>query len=240
MPLDLILEGGLAPGQKQSLRVALPDPALVFGRLLAAALKKAGIQLLGHVKRPTGEAFMHGGVLLARLATPLKKVLGELLKHSQNQMAELLFKHLGAAVASKGSFAGGARAVRAVFRRRGLDLKAAVIRDGSGLSRANRLSAALLSKVLLLLWNSSSRNLLLASLAHGGEGTLGHRLRKLGQDVAAKTGTLDGVSALSGYLHTRGGHELVVVLLMNGGQKSAPMRALQDKIMRLWWTFESP
>jgi D-alanyl-D-alanine carboxypeptidase/D-alanyl-D-alanine-endopeptidase (penicillin-binding protein 4) len=111
-----------------------------------------------------------------------------------------------------------------------------VLDDGSGLSRANRLTPALLARVLEGALRGPHRELFTASLAQAGvDGTLADRLEGLGGRVRAKSGTLAGVSALSGLVKDEGERLVMFVILMNAeGRRPASgtrMRALQDRIV---------
>ena len=107
--------------------------------------------------------------------------------------------------------------------------------DGSGLSRANRVSAASLVRLIAAAdadpgWGAP----LIGSLAQGGEGTLIHRFRSgpATKRVRAKTGYLDGVSALAGRVISRRGQRYAFALLMNSGD-IAGARATQDRVVTL-------
>src|SRR5690606_8578303 len=90
--------------------------------------------------------------------------------------------------------------------------------DGSGLSRYNLLSPALLVELLFYMDASPHRDVWLGSLPEPGqEGTLESRMRDppLATNVAAKTGSLSGVRALSGYLTARSGARFVFATILN-------------------------
>ncbi len=72
--------------------------------------------------------------------------------------------------------------------------------------------------------------LFVESLAEGGEGTLRKRYRDLGHRLHAKTGTIDGVSALSGYVTGRDGGRYVFTILANG-EAARRARRLQDLVV---------
>lgn len=231
----LRVSGSVAPWTKgQNYSVAVQDPTASFGAALLCAFESAGIRIDGGVRRMAG-AGAQGGRLLARLRTRIADVLPVMLKSSQNHRAEMVFKHLGAALGGGGSFEAGGVVVRSVLQRAGAELGESVIRDGSGLSRANRTSAFALTEVLRVMWVSPRRTEFCAALPHGGEdgGTLASRFQDLGTKLCAKTGTLHGVSTLSGYIQGVGGHTLcfsVLVQVAKAGKLSA--REVQDSFVR--------
>jgi len=102
--------------------------------------------------------------------------------------------------------------------------------DGSGMSRHNLVTARFLARVLQRIQTKKYAKVFLDSLPKPGEGTLGGRLK--GQPVAAKTGTLDGVTSLSGYLGTDSAQPWTFSIVCNHTVVPASkVRALQDKIV---------
>jgi D-alanyl-D-alanine carboxypeptidase/D-alanyl-D-alanine-endopeptidase (penicillin-binding protein 4) len=220
---------------EQSFAVAVEDPGLLFGRLLQEALAKAGVEVTGGVERARAEDVFDAGQVLFRCSTPVRDVLPVLLARSQNHRAEMLFKHLGAAVDAGGTFGAGSAAVRSVLARAGVDLRGANILDGSGLSRDNALSPAQLVQVLAAMWASPHRDVFRESLAAGGGegGTLASRLGDLGDRLRAKTGTLRGVSTLAGYVKADSGSTVAFAILVQLRQPSRlAMREVQDRLVR--------
>ncbi|MBI5708270.1 MAG: D-alanyl-D-alanine carboxypeptidase/D-alanyl-D-alanine-endopeptidase [Armatimonadetes bacterium] len=113
----------------------------------------------------------------------------------------------------------------------GIDLLQVRSQDGSGMSRHNLVSAEALGKLLLWMQNQPFGKVWRESLPKPGEGTLRNRLK--GASFQGKTGTLDAVSALSGYLKLKDGRTLVVSLLMNHYLcPSSEARAIQDRFVQ--------
>ena len=216
--------------------VAIHDPALGLGGALGRALADAGGRGSGGVRRPGDGEHGRGGHLIARVQTRVRDIIRTMLKKSQNQRAEMLFKHLGAVTVGDGSFVGGARAVKSILGRGGVDLTESVLADGSGLSRDDRLSASDVVGVLLAVWRSPSRAEFERALPYGGEsaGTLRKRFGELGRRVRAKTGTLSDASALAGYVTTKSGRTVVFAVLCNGRKSGLVwrMRGAQDVAVR--------
>lgn len=142
------------------------------------------------------------------LATHYSKKLQELiklvLKESDNLYADCIFKKLGYHVyGTPGSWASGTKAVHK-FLEKTTDIKPTEIylNDGSGRSRYNLISPDSLIKLLKAIYDSSMYPIFLDALpACGKEGTLSKRMTSNANQVKAKTGTLNGVSALSGYIN---------------------------------------
>ncbi len=117
----------------------------------------------------------------------------------------------------------------------GLDVSAVVIDDGSGLSHDNRMTPAALAGVLARMFNGPHREMYMNSLARSGmEGTLRKRMRDLPGRFYGKTGYIDGVRALSGYLQTDDGGWIALSILHNGFKgSSVKYREAQEKVVRI-------
>ena len=193
------------------------DPTGYAGAVFRQQLEGAGIRIGGKVAAGRVPA---GSVVLYEFeGLPLRTTAELLLKYSNNFIAETLLKHLGRLdTGAPGSWTNGAAALRARLGALGLPLDGITLVDGSGLSRENRVSARLLVGALRRADQSFAIGPdLLASLPIAGEdGTLRKRTRDARGLVRAKTGTLDGVTALAGWARTESGRELVFALISNG------------------------
>lgn len=210
---------------------AIPNPPLYAGWALFERLKAGGIELAGTVRvAPAPKDFVPWG---NHRSPMLGELVREMNKESDNFLAESLLCQVGSTLEPNApSFrAAGLRALRslldqcspgAVYR----------IEDGSGLSRYDAISPALLNDWLQFAESHAEREAFLASLPIAGEdGTLAHRPLKGGR-LRAKTGTMAGVSALSGVLE--GPRRTVLVsVLVNGFVGSArSIQRWQDEIMQ--------
>ncbi len=141
------------------------------------------------------------------VSEPLAAIVRVMGRDSDNFIAEMLLKQLGATLGTRGTTASGAAVVQAALAEAGVPLGGVRIADGSGLSSLDRTTAA--SLVALLLAGASDPAIaapFLASLAVAGvDGTLKHRLeqRPARGQVIAKTGTTSRASALSGFVRGR-------------------------------------
>jgi serine-type D-Ala-D-Ala carboxypeptidase/endopeptidase (penicillin-binding protein 4) len=147
---------------------------------------------------------------------PLPAVVAEMDHESDNFIAEMLLKEIGAETGEAGTTAAGAAVVQRDLVAAGVPLAGVRITDGSGLSLDDRLTARTLAALLVAAWDDVDlRNPFWASLPIAGiNGTLDKRLRKppARGAVRAKTGTTDRASALSGYVGDRYGF----AVLQNG------------------------
>lgn len=246
------LRGQLRNRQQQD--VAMHDPSMVFGELLKHELGKRGIRV-GDVVRPAGDQRLPEGRVLHQINTTLQAVLNRVNQDSMNLYAEALLKRCGHAITgAPGTFENGAAAVRAYLAKRIADptLAASVkLVDGSGLSRDNRVSARALVEVLRVQANGDDFRPFIASLARPGEkGSLARRFndpdRPLAGHLYAKTGTINHVSALSGYLvypdpdKDNAAKVIAFSILVNGhGLKAArnisavTIRRMQDRFVHI-------
>jgi D-alanyl-D-alanine carboxypeptidase/D-alanyl-D-alanine-endopeptidase (penicillin-binding protein 4) len=148
---------------------------------------------------------------------------------SSNFFAEVLGKRLAVAhEGPRGTIAGAARALRAWARARGVSVTA---RDASGLSFGNRISPRGLVRLLGAARRAPWGRALRLSLPRGGQGTLEDRLRRV--RLRAKTGTLEGVSALSGWVWQRAGSSWVEFAILSRGLTKLRATALEDRIVRV-------
>jgi len=217
-----LVAGAIAPGPEALvLRRRLDNPTLATLGAFRAALTAAGITARGRLRR--GRVTEGSVVLASRRSEPLSVLMQRVGKDSNNFYAEMVLLALGASTpAPTGSlFEAGTDRVRQWMRDRGLDTAGLVLRNGSGLFDANRVSPRQLGGALRAAWRDPAVHAeFITQLAVGGEeGTLRNRLATPGAPrvVRAKTGTLRDVVALSGYVLTQDpGQSLVFVYLANG------------------------
>ena len=227
--------GGLAKAGRKSVRLPMWRPQDIFADHLASALRERSIAdstlvvRFASVEDSTTE--------LGMVARPLDEVLRAMNKDSDNLSAEMMLRLLGVRGSKReGSAKAGIEAMRAVFTERGLATGAISLVDGSGISFYNLVTANALSRVLRMMAAHPRFDTFRVSLAIAGvDGTLRGRMQgyKLAKYFQGKTGTVRGVSALSGYVQAPGGRLLAVVMLMqNFTGEAAPYRAAQDRIVK--------
>lgn len=221
-------------------RVTLEQPALYAAHRLADALERVGIALPRERRIERGVAPPGAFALARSLSAPLSDLTKTFLKDSDNLYGECLLKTVGAEKGGGGSAAAGAKALRDFFVARGLDLSGVAIADGSGLSRMNAVTPRFLVALLVEVatrFDAAVRDAFFIALPEGGvDGTLKGRFQAatLRTRVRAKTGTLTGVSSLSGYVTTMAGERLVFSILVNQYDRAAgasAARAAQDAVI---------
>jgi D-alanyl-D-alanine carboxypeptidase/D-alanyl-D-alanine-endopeptidase (penicillin-binding protein 4) len=204
------------------LAFAIQDGASYAGAILKDELTQAGIQISGHLKRQTIPG-MSGTVIAQTQSAPLHELLKIMLKKSDNMIADTVFRTIGhERFGVPGTWRAGADAVRQVLRQKaGVDLGNSILVDGSGLSRHNLLTPATMMQALQYIAQHDSELNFIAMLPLSGyDGTLRYRsgLHEAGVDgkVSAKTGALQGVYNLAGFITTASGQRYAFVQFLSG------------------------
>jgi len=211
------------------------DPNLLAGYAFKALLHSAGIAVEGGVQLG-GESAK--SLLVMHRSRPLAQILYELGKDSDNFYAEMVLKTLGAEQKSRpGKSADGAEIVVKYLREIGAFEEGMIIKNGSGLFDANRVTAAATVRLLRAAYRDPAiSSEFVGQLAIGGvDGTLHKRFRELKDKriLRAKTGTLEATTALSGYVFGPPGRPpLAFAIVVNDiAGKVAGTRAAMDKLI---------
>jgi D-alanyl-D-alanine carboxypeptidase/D-alanyl-D-alanine-endopeptidase (penicillin-binding protein 4) len=149
---------------------------------------------------------------------PLAAVLAQMMKPSQNQVAELLFKTIGRERGGAGTADSARRVVERQLRAWGADSAGFAVRDGSGMSRHDYVTPETIVRILEAMRGHANFNDWYAALPIAGvDGTIGSRMRNTAAqgNVHAKTGTVDKARSLSGYVTTADGRMLEFSFLCN-------------------------
>lgn len=231
----LMVDGTMAIGQAEmKRRVDVLAPALYCGTLLREMLARRGVTLQGKVCY--GEVPEEAVEITTHVSPPLSRILWEMNKPSDNLIAELLLKTIGAELGgTPGTGEKGLQAISEFLGEIGIDTGHYALADGSGVSRYNLVTASLLTDLLVYMFhNFAVMPEYLASLPVGGvDGTLIRRMRGMTAEglLRAKTGTLRGITTLAGYTVTADGETVALSILVSNYLGHAnPRRALQDKI----------
>jgi D-alanyl-D-alanine carboxypeptidase/D-alanyl-D-alanine-endopeptidase (penicillin-binding protein 4) len=212
--------------------VTVPDPVMYFGKGLVTALAQEGIEVQGQLRSVNRLP----GMVWERVAVHRSDLLSAIRvtnKRSQNFYAESLAKHLGALRCKHGSWTEGVRAVREFAQSIGIPRGTFTMSDGSGMSRDNRFAPRALTILLRHMFFHPSGTEFAQSLPYAGE-DMGSWKRRMAQppyrgNVFAKTGTLEGVSALSGYAKGVSGKAYAFSILLN--RVAGDAHGAQDRIV---------
>lgn len=239
------VSGEVAAPIREAVEVTLNDVPTFMGQLVAAELPKVGVMVgevpplpEGRTKLPradldtvlktvrlaqSGEVL--DGNVVAVVTTSLKDVIDRCNADSQNLYAEALLKKIGNSVTGEpGSWTNGAAVVRMTISQI-LGPEAAadtIITDGSGMSRDNRVAPRTITAWLTkMAANQTYGPMFIDSLAEPGEGTLRRRFHdnKLASEVRAKSGRLNTVRCLSGYVTAPDGRRIAFSIMLNNLQR---------------------
>ena len=223
-----------ADGSPVSEWMAVWEPTGYAAALFRDALRAHGVKVLGPTTRGATPADARS--LATRESMPLSELQVPFLKLSNNLHAEILVKTIGRATADEGSWSAGAQAVAATLADLGVAGRLSLV-DGSGLSRMDQISP---DQLAALLAGADDRPWFpdwYEALPIAGKadrlvgGTLRNRMRGTAAEgrVHAKTGSLTGVSGLSGYADTIGGERLVFSMVTNNSI-GVDVKALEDAV----------
>ena len=215
-------------GKKSSEEYAprYPDPAANAAQVLAARLTERGIAATAGATVTSASAGSGGEVVGTVESAPLSEVAAYMLHASDNAIAELMTRLLAAAQGHPADPAHAMEDTIAQLASLGLDTSSLVLKDGAGYTNNNRIAPSTLTQALAVAATRQETRELYGWLATGGvSGTLWERYvgtRAAGM-VHGKTGSLTGVTSLTGVVMTQDGRPLLFAVMADG------MPAAQDK-----------
>ena len=223
--------------------VTVTHPADLFMAILKQRLQAKGITVTGNVWTTDALQAVPNStpVEIAKLESPpLSLIAAKTMKPSQNLYTETLLWAMGEHLSrqtspNSDSSTLGLNAVKAFLKQIGMPDDSIMQYDGSGLSRHNLITpSAVVSLYTYMGKQSRFSQAWRDSLTIGGvDGTLGNRFKGTAAagNIRGKTGTIDQVSALSGYVTTAGGEQLVVSIVVNGVADARARTSLIDEIV---------
>ena len=221
------------------------NPGEFFADAFKTHLDKRGIKVTGRLKS-AGTPL--GGVIppdrskvIAVHETSMINVLSRINTNSQNLFAECLSKLNGQEFMARqgkmvpGSWADGEKAIRAFLKKCNIEDSQFVLADGSGLSHLNKVTARMITDIFATMYKRADAKVYRDSLANPTSGgSLHGRMRDLSGHVFVKTGLINGVRALSGYVKTKKGKWLTFSIIYNKIPGSVkPFEELQDNACRI-------
>ncbi|MDG2960125.1 serine-type D-Ala-D-Ala carboxypeptidase [Bisgaard Taxon 10/6] len=225
------------------LSFAVQDPDAYAAAIVQRQLKQLGIQFSGQVKIPHQP--QTGTVLAQHLSKPLPDLLKKMMKKSDNQIADALFRTAAYETFKRpASFQLGAMALKRVLSgQAGINFGHSIVADGSGLSRHNLIDPnTMLQALEYMAKNEDKLHLLETFPIAGVDGTISGRggliQAPLVKNVLAKTGSLKGVYNLAGFMTNARGEKIAFVQFINGystGElenktKRAPLVSFENKL----------
>jgi len=214
--------------------VSITDPPMHAANLLKEKLNAQGIETGSCSKGETPP----NAVSLSESKIILRDLIALINKHSDNFLAECLFKTIGAESSKKqGNSFYSTQTITNFLEENGIYLKGSSVVDGSGLSRFDLVTPISIAGILeKMYFDVANFEDYFKSLSIAGvDGTLRNRFvgTAAENNLHGKTGTLDGVSSLSGYLTTANGDDLIISIIMQYDKKGNRYHhTVQDEIIR--------
>ena len=234
----LHIKGELAAdSQPDSWNLAIPDPAHYFLESFRLILASQGITVARSEVMTSPQVPQSMTELAVVESPPLAELVIETNQESNNLYAEALLQTLEAEVSRESTPNTGVTVVKQALTELGVDPESYALADGAGLSRHNLVSPDAIAQTLKLMAQTPQASVYRTSLPIAGvTGTLRDRFRNTAAqgNLRAKTGTLSGISALSGYLDVPGYQPLVISIIVNQSDQSiATLRQAIDEIILL-------
>jgi len=218
-------------------RISVWEPSGFAMDLFHQALQKQGITVQGNIK--VSKAPNQTEILFSRSSDSLESLLIPFMKLSNNGIGEMLVKEMGKQVYGEGSWEKGLDVMEEVLPKFGVKMDTISLKDGSGISHNNLIPANEISNLLYEVQDEKWFSVFLNSLPLAGEkepmigGTLRERMH--GLNVRAKTGTINGVTTLSGYLQANSSRKLIFAVMINNILDNAEEegKELEDSIVEI-------
>jgi serine-type D-Ala-D-Ala carboxypeptidase/endopeptidase (penicillin-binding protein 4) len=220
--------------------ITVHNPPLYTATVFKEILESKNIHIMGEARVINDSDLNAGHRLreLARTTSYLRQSIEVTNRHSQGFYAEQILKTLGARINKKGSFSDGLSVIKKFIAELGFSEEQYQLDDGSGLSQKNKLTPDMVTELLRFMYKHKHGRIFFESLpVPGTDGTLEKRLKKepYNSRIRAKTGYINGTSALSGYIETLNEEVIAFSILVNKIKNGSTWKAknLQDAICRL-------
>ncbi|MFC1553924.1 D-alanyl-D-alanine carboxypeptidase/D-alanyl-D-alanine-endopeptidase [candidate division KSB1 bacterium] len=240
---------GNAPVNGRNIRrtISIHNPTMYLLSAFKENLAENGISLTGELI-DIDEITVYDGfyddwrVISTDMSPKLSEIIKPLNKNSNNFMAEQLFRTTGYHLSGLGSAGNGAIAVKGILSDIGVINENIKIYDGSGLSRHSLVTPFQITSILKYMRNHRSYDVFYNSLPVAGvDGTISSRMKNTSAEnvVHAKTGTIEFVRALSGYVKSLENEEFIVSILINHyTEPSSVSSQIQDRLYILLANFK--
>ncbi|WP_434672448.1 D-alanyl-D-alanine carboxypeptidase/D-alanyl-D-alanine endopeptidase [Pseudomonas sp. R1-15] len=236
--MTVTVSGQLGEGCSSQTYLSLLDHATYTAGAVRAIWKELGGSIQGNDRLA---ATPKNAKLLARAFSPdLAEIIRDINKYSNNTMAQQLFLSLGAEFRNEadGDDAKAAqRVVRQWLAKKGITAPHLVMENGSGLSRAERVSAREMAAMLQAAWRSPYAAEFISSMPIAGtDGTMRKRLKTtaMAGEAHVKTGTLNTVRAIAGYSRDINGNTWAVVAILNDPKPWGASSVLDQVLLDLY------
>jgi D-alanyl-D-alanine carboxypeptidase/D-alanyl-D-alanine-endopeptidase (penicillin-binding protein 4) len=236
--ITVVVSGQLGQGCNSQTYLSLLDHPTYTAGAVRAIWQELGGTILG---KDRADLVPGNAKLLAKAFSPdLAEIIRDINKYSNNTMAQQLFLSLGAQFRNEadGDDAKAAqRVIRQWLAKKGITAPHLVMENGSGLSRAERVSAREMATMLQAAWRSPYAAEYMSSLPLAGmDGTMRKRLKTtpLRGEAHIKTGTLNTVRAIAGFSRDSNGNTWAVVAILNDSRVGGTSSVLDEVLLDLY------
>ena len=236
---NIELTGSIVANHKDTIEIPIKNSFKYFSDSLRLELRKNGISFDKRIF--TGKAPSNLNLVVVNTSKSLPDLIKQTLKESDNLYADCLLKNIGMQNSGVGTFQDGLNILKGnIESLTGIASNQYKLCDGSGLSRYNLISAEQVATLLLNIYNNEdiSQAIFTSLPVSGVDGTLKNRMEffPLKGNVRAKTGSMSGVSALSGFICFKDGRPIIFSVLINGFIKQDsknPAKEFEDLFCKL-------
>lgn len=207
-----------------------------FRLRLEEAISNNKIEYYGNIaqkKLPSKDVY-----LVAEISHPMSAAVNEILKNSNNMVAETVFKIAGGKYANNtGSINSAIEMFNIYCNKLNINNKDIKIVDGSGVSKNNLMSADFMTNFLLAITKTENFEAYKNAMATAGEGTLKDRMLYFNGNLRAKTGSLSDISAIAGYITSQKGSNYAFDIMINDAKSTNnDKKLLEEYIIRAIYT----
>lgn len=217
----------------KSLTIPISSMRRYFIHNLEKAIEDNGIKVKG--TSYSSKLLPERATLITEVLNPVAKVVPLSLQNSNNLMSETLYK---LAASKKYNATGTTELAAKMFEefceKNDIDTKSFVIQDGSGVSRKNLMSVDWMTAALNKLAKRKDFEQFKENMAQTGDGTLSNRLHDLRGEAWLKTGSLSGVSGITGYVKSQDGNTYsIAILVQNFMEEQETIKTFEDEIIKI-------
>lgn len=213
-----------------AMQIPVNYPRRYFILRLEEVLRKQKVSYYGDFNRLK---LPQNTTMIAEVKHPISSAVDDILKRSNNMMAETVFKVAGGKYAKGiGSSVSAIEMFNDYYKKLGINTDNIKVVDGSGVSKNNLMTADFMSEVLLKTAQNKDLDFK-CHMASPGEGTLTDRMLYFKDNLKAKTGTLTNVSSIAGYLTAKSGKNYAFCIMINDSKsKSADKKSFEEYVLR--------
>lgn len=214
-----------------TLQIPVNYPRRYFILRLEDILRKQKISYYGDYNRLK---LPKNTYLLSEVKHPISSAIDDILKRSNNMVAETVFKVAGGKYSKEsGSSEASIEMFNDYYNKLGINTDNIKIVDGSGVSKNNLLTTDFITEVLLKTAQNKKTEGFKCNMAKPGEGTLTDRMLYFKDNLRAKTGTLTNTSSIAGYLTVKSGKTYAFCIIINDPKsKSADKKSFEEYVLR--------